>query len=277
MLKLSRVGSHEWEFLYPKIFNQLTEEFNRGCESFEEGNLLEAEKSFKSVLAQMPDHLDALHHLAMVQSEQGLVKQARDLWEQSMRIGRKAFPPEFERGQDQLEWGWLDNRPFLRCLHGLALVKYRDGEVEGALQFFQELLSLNPNDNQGVRALAAEALFKLGKFEETIKLTDKYRDDIMPETLYGRAIAFFKLGRRKEATAALNKAIKYLPLVGKELLKKRHKLPKTAMLDRVTVGGADEAYYYWEHWGQFWEDDPDVFEWLKGNLRSKELKNTDRG
>lgn len=91
MLKLSQVGPHEWEFLYPRIFNQLMEEFYKGCESLEEGNLLAAENSLKSVLAQMPDHLDAIHHLAMVRLEQGLVEQARDIWEQSVRIGRKAF------------------------------------------------------------------------------------------------------------------------------------------------------------------------------------------
>jgi hypothetical protein len=107
--------------------------------------------------------------------------------------------------------------------------------------------------------MAATASFKLGKFEDIITLTDKYRDDMMPEILYGRAIAFFKLDRRKEATAALKKAINNLPLVCKELLKKRHRLPKTARVDRVTVGGTDEAYYYWEHWGQFWEEDPGVF------------------
>jgi tetratricopeptide (TPR) repeat protein len=263
MLKLYRAASHEWEFVYPKIYDQLMDEFNKGCESFEEGNLVETERIFKSVLTQMPDHLDAIHHLAMVQSEQGLVKQARDLWEQSVRIGRKAFPPEFELGHDHLEWGWLDNRPFLRCLHGLALAKYKDGKVHDALQLFQELLSLNPNDNQGVRAMAAEAFFELGKFEKIIEITSHYRDDIMSETLYGRAIALFKLCRRKEATAALNKAIKYLPLVSRELLKKRHSLPKAARPDRVTVGGADEAYYYWEHWGRFWEEDPEVFEWLR--------------
>ena len=77
MLKLSRVGSREWEFVYPKIYGQLMEEFNKGCECFEEGNLLAAERVFKSVLAQMPDHLDAIHHLAMVRSQQDLVGQAQ--------------------------------------------------------------------------------------------------------------------------------------------------------------------------------------------------------
>jgi tetratricopeptide (TPR) repeat protein len=267
MLKLSRVAPHEWEFVFPNAYNDLMDEFHSGCESYEEGNLDEAEKVFKMVLAQMPDHLDAIHHLALVLSERDLYDQARDLWEQAVRIGRKAVPQDFELGKDRLEWGWLENRPFLRCLHGLALARYDEGEVEEALRLFQELLSLNPNDNQGVRAMAEEALFKLGRLEDALEITEQYREDVMPETLYGRALALFKLGRRREASVALKQAIRYLPLVRKELLKTGHRLPRTARPDMVSVGGADEAYYYWQHWGQFWEEDPEALEWLRGITR----------
>jgi len=110
----------------------------------------------------MRDHLDAIHHLALVLSERNLLDQARDLWDQSVRIGRKAFPQDFKLGRERLEWGWLENRPFLRCLHGLALARYDEGEVEEALRLFQELLSLNPNDNQGVRAMAEEVFVQTG-------------------------------------------------------------------------------------------------------------------
>jgi len=267
MLNLARVAPHEWEFVYPAIYYDLTNEFHTGCESYEEGNLDEAERIFRAVLAQMPDHLDAIHHLALVLSERGLLAEARDLWEQTSRIGHKAFPQDFELGRDRLEWGWLENRPFLRCLHGLALTRYNDGEIGEALSLCQELLSLNPNDNQGVRAIAIEALFKLGRFEGALEITKQYPDDVMPETLYGRALALFKLGQRRPASAALREAITYLPLVAKELLKVRHRLPKTARPDAVTMGGADEAYYYWERSGQFWEADTQALEWLRKRVR----------
>ena len=267
MLELSRVAPHEWEFVYPAIYDDLMDEFYTGCESYEEGNLDEAERIFRAVLAQMPDHLDAIHHLALVLSKRGMLDEARDLWEQTSRIGHKAFPQDFKLGRDRLEWGWLENRPFLRCLHGLALARYDDGEIEEALGLFQELLSLNPNDNQGVRAIAVEALFKLGRFEDALEITKQYPDDVMPETLYGRALALFKLGQRQEASVALQEAIQYLPLVAKEFLKVKHRLPKTAMPDAVTMGGADEAYYYWEHCGQFWEEDTEVLEWLRKTVR----------
>jgi len=267
MLKLSQVAPHEWEFVYPDIYDDLTDEFHRGCELCEEGDLDEAERVFKEVLALMPDHLDAIHHLALVLSERNLLDQAHDLWDQAVSIGRKALPQDFKLGRDRLEWGWLENRPFLRCLHGLALARYEEGEVEEALRLFQELLSLNPNDNQGVRAMAGEALFKLGRLEDALRISEQYRDDMMPETLYGRALALFKLGQRQEASVALKEAVEYLPLVSKELLKTKHRLPRTARPDVVTLGGADEAYYYWERWGQFWEEDPEVLEWLRGMTR----------
>ena len=267
MLELSRVAPHEWQFVYPAIYDDLMDEFHTGCESCEEGNFDEAERIFRDVLAQMPDHLDAIHHLALVLSERGLLAEAHDLWEQTSRIGHKAFPEDFELGRDRLEWGWLENRPFLRCLHGLALARYDDGKIEEAFRLFEELLSLNPNDNQGVRAVAVEALFKLGRFEDALEITKQYPDDVMPETLYGRALALFRLGQRQEASVALREAIEYIPLAAKELLKVKHRLPKTAMPDTVTMGGADEAYCYWEHCGQFWEEDTEALEWLRKTVR----------
>lgn len=272
MLKLSQVARHEWEFVYPDIYDDLMDDFYAGCELYEKGDIDEAERVFRAVLAQMPDHLDALHHLALVLSERNLLHEARDLWEQAVRIGRKAFPKDFKAGKDRLEWGWLENRPFLRCLHALALLRYEDEELEEALRLFQELLSLNPNDNQGVRAMTLEVLFKLGKLQDVLKITEQYFNDIMPETLYGRALALFKLGQREKATLALEEAIDNLPLVGKELLKAKHSLPRTAVPGMVTVGGADEAYYYWEHWGQLWEDNPEAVKWLRETMGKRRLK-----
>ena len=140
--------------------------------------------------------------------------------------------------------------------------------MEEALVLLRELLSLNPNDNQGIRALAIEALFRLGTWEEASEIAGQYPDDVMPETLYGRALAFFMLGRRREATLGLKKAIRYLPQVANELLKTRHRRPKPRRQDAEVVGGSDEAYYYWERSGRSWESERDALEWLRETMRS---------
>ena len=263
MLALRRVAPREWEFVYPRTHRDVMNEFQSGCELYEAGEPTTAEAIFKNVLAQIPDHIDAIHHLAMVLSDRGLSDEARDLWEQAVRIGRKAFPPEFDTQGDLLEWGWLDNRPFLRALHGLGLAYLWQGDVEEALKIFQELLRLNPNDNQGNRAMAGRILVQLGKLDEALNLYGHYPEDIMPDTLYGRALVLFQMGRKREANRALRRAIEYMPLVAKELLKARHRLPKSVIEGSVTVGGADEAYYYWREWGSLWKVNPGALDWLR--------------
>jgi hypothetical protein len=57
-------------------------------------------------------------------------------------------PAHFDR---VLAWGLIDNRPFLRCLHGYALCQWRLERWKEAKTVFERMLWLNPSDNQGVR------------------------------------------------------------------------------------------------------------------------------
>ena len=50
-----------------------------------------------------------------------------------------------------LPWGLIDNRPFLRCLHGVGLSLWRLGKTREAAAAFRKMLWLNPGDNQGAR------------------------------------------------------------------------------------------------------------------------------
>ncbi|MBN1817850.1 MAG: hypothetical protein JW828_10850 [Sedimentisphaerales bacterium] len=59
-----------------------------------------------------------------------------------------------------LPWGLVDNRPFLRCMHGYGLCLWRLGRFDEVEQIFQQMLWLNPSDNQGVRFLIDEVKTK---------------------------------------------------------------------------------------------------------------------
>ncbi|MCC6806949.1 MAG: tetratricopeptide repeat protein [Deltaproteobacteria bacterium] len=69
-------------------------------------------------------------------------------YEIGMRIGELSLPADFD---GVLPWGLIYNRPYLRCLHGYGLCLWRAGRTEEARVVFERILSLNPNDNQGVR------------------------------------------------------------------------------------------------------------------------------
>ncbi len=58
-----------------------------------------------------------------------------------------------ERFEGVLPWGRVDNRPFLRWMHGYGLCLWRLGRFDEAERVFGKMLWLNPSDNQGVRFL----------------------------------------------------------------------------------------------------------------------------
>ena len=70
-----------------------------------------------------------------------------------VRIAESSLPEDFG---GVLGWGWIDNRPFLRCLHGLTLTSWRLGHHDQAETLCRAMLWLNPADNQGARDLLGD-------------------------------------------------------------------------------------------------------------------------
>ncbi len=93
--------------------------------------------------------LDAHAHLGNFEFDH-LPQQAIRHYEVGVRIGELALDNGFS---GVLPWGFIDNRPFLRCLHGYGLCLWKLGRVEEAAAVFERMLWLNPTDNQGVRFL----------------------------------------------------------------------------------------------------------------------------
>ena len=67
-------------------------------------------------------------------------------------LGRRIAELSFEPGFDGvLLWGNINNRPYLRCLHGYGLCLWRAERWADAEAVFERILSLDPPDNQGIR------------------------------------------------------------------------------------------------------------------------------
>ena len=93
--------------------------------------------------------LDAHNHLGNLVFDRR-PGEALHHYEAGFRIGELSLGAGFE---GVLSWGWIDNRPFLRCMHGFGLCLWRLRQFEEAAAIFNRMLWLNPSDNQGVRMM----------------------------------------------------------------------------------------------------------------------------
>ncbi|MFM2418501.1 MAG: hypothetical protein RL385_3224 [Pseudomonadota bacterium] len=91
--------------------------------------------------------LDAHAHLGNLAFERN-PKQALRHYEMGTAIGGASLGKDFD---GVLAWGLIDNRPYMRCLHGVGLCAWRLGDMRRAKAVFTKMLWLNPSDNQGAR------------------------------------------------------------------------------------------------------------------------------
>lgn len=91
----------------------------------------------------------ALYYMGDARSEQR-VQQARRCYQAGVEVGEQALPLNFN---GLLPWSWIDNRPFLRALHGLGLCRWRLGDFAAAAEIFRRIFMLDPEDSLGVAVL----------------------------------------------------------------------------------------------------------------------------
>lgn len=263
-MKLVEMEKNNWSFEEDSTFtSEILERFDQALDAWEKGHDGVAEKMLKAIVEECPNHIDTLHHLSLLYSGQGRETEAYIYCQAAVGIGLHALPKKFRWETARLEWAWLENRPFMRVYHNLGMWNLDNARYDEVIQIFKRLLSVNPNDNQGVRYLLPHCWFEKNELSRIVTLCRKYRDDVCPEILYSEALALARLGRSEEARTALENCVAKLPLVGRELLKKRHPRPKSVLEGYISHGGADQAYYYWQSFGKYWLESESALELLR--------------
>lgn len=118
----------------------------------EAGDPLGAYRILMTLLAADLRCLDAHAHLGNFAFDHSPEKAIRH-YEIGVRIGNLSLGESFN---GVLHWGHINNRPFLRCMHGYGLCLSRLGRPKEAKEVFTRMLWLNPSDNQRIRFLFGE-------------------------------------------------------------------------------------------------------------------------
>ncbi|HLS67920.1 MAG TPA: DUF6429 family protein [Kiloniellales bacterium] len=158
-------------------------------------------------------------------------------------------------------WGLLETRPYMRARQQLALALWEGGALEEAIGHYEDMLRLNPDDNQGIRYLLLDALLEVGREEDAAVLAETYGDDEAAAAFWARALlAFRRSGDTPAARRALKKAQEANPHVADFLLK-RKRLPKESPV-LIGFGDESEAVAYVQNAARAWAAALGAVEWV---------------
>jgi tetratricopeptide (TPR) repeat protein len=219
----------------------------------------------QDALAICPDCADAYVVLAEHATSR---KEALRLYEQGVAAGERALGAEaFERDVGHF-WGLLETRPYLRARLGLAHALWTAGRRDEAVRHLQDMLRLNPGDNQGVRYTLAGFLLFLDRDDDLARLLQQYPEECSAAWAYTKALlAFRQHGDTPEARQLLKEAKKTNRHVPAYLL--GEKFPPTEQPGYYSPGDEREALNYLGGFLAPWKSTPGAVAWLRENVQAK--------
>lgn len=162
------------------------------------------------------------------------------------RIGLRSIPENFA---GRLPWNRLKNRPFLRAAHGYALALEQARRHLEAAEVFEQILSLNPGDNQGIRYLLPSLYLDARAPQKARDSLERHGADGM--NLYTRCLLEVQDGHLWEAMRWLCRGVSYNPHIPKLVLAEQKELPSHASRG-VSMGSPHEAAEYLQQHNAWW-------------------------
>jgi len=192
-------------------------------------------------------------------------EEARRLYEQGVQSGERALGPGALTEDAGHFWGIVETRPYMRARQGLAEVLWHLGERSAAIAHLQDMLRLNPGDNQGLRYTLASWLLTVGDDTALEQLLAGYPDEAGARWAYTRALLTFRRqGSGIAADRALQQALQANPHVPAYLLGAK---PFPAQPpDHYGLGDDNEAVVYLAEAAEGWLETPEAPEWLAAAL-----------
>ncbi len=188
-----------------------------------------------------PDCADAWSMLAADEAKS--LKRALRYARKGVAAGKRALGEKFFEEEVGNFWSIVEARPYMRALMILAELLWVAEKADEAMELYQEMLRLNPDDNQGARYAIMKHFVEANRDDLAEALLDKSKGDPTATVAYTRALWLFrKEGASPAADAALDDALKKNPFVPQYLLGER--VRPSRMPEHYALGDQNEAITY---------------------------------
>ncbi len=211
----------------------------------------------KKALKIYPDCIEAYEYLG---STYQYYHKGAEHYEKGVEIGRRVFGGDFLKQNKGHFWMITETRPFMRCLGALADAYYFPGGVTKAIPIWEEMLDLNPNDNQGIRYSLLSAYLEDKDFVKFKKLRKEF-DESGALMLFPDALAeFAQNGDTPKAQKLLQKAKKSNQYVVPLLVQQ---YPPEEHVYSYSWGSEEEAIIYLNYGWRSWMFNQGAKDWVK--------------
>ncbi|GAA4072007.1 SEC-C metal-binding domain-containing protein [Amphibacillus indicireducens] len=208
------------------------------------------QKLIKEALEIYPNNPEA--YLLIAEDEHNPSKQF-ELIQQAVNLGRQDLGEDFFKENTGHFWLMIETRPFMRAKAKLASFYLNHDDIDNGIAEFEDLIILNPNDNQGVRYILLTLYLEQERYEDAQKLIDQYKDDKAAVALFSRAlIAYFTKGMVPKTIKLLKEADQRNPHV-KKYLTGKEPLPRK-QFDYIGRGDESEAITYVQENFHLWNN-----------------------
>lgn len=244
--------NNEWRFQESSEMIVATQEFDRILERRSGSSGFGA--ALRKYLEKHPNHIDALHHYASYLHNDGKFLDSLAYSQLAVATGMDSWPNTFVVGRDRLPTSFVQNRPFLRALHGLMLAQRSMNLVDDAISTGEMCLALDREDRMGARESLVIYLLERGRNQTAVELFER---PIYKETFFGseylHALALFRLGRQVDGSKVLEGCLYYYPQVARFILDRSLAQPENE--DRfggIISGSALQGWISAQYFGSLW-------------------------
>lgn len=219
----------------------------------------------KRALRLDPDCVDAL---VLMNDLDAPTRMARiEGLKKAVEAGERALGAKFIQNNKGHFWLLLETRPWMRALGRLA-TELKEARLNlDAICIYEQMLELNPNDNQGVRDPLLGLYLTVSDLKGAGKLLKKYEDDALANFAWGRVLERFLAGDRAGAKAALEiarAANRHVELY----ITARKPLPEDPP-EMYSSGSEEEAVLLLSNLGDAWAAHKEATFWLFDELQAE--------